>query len=214
MSQLPTTSVATAFDLPPLPYSLDALEPFISLDSVDLLYNGYHAAYVLGLSGALRNALLPVTCSLSELLKRSSSMSVGLQTNLAGHYNLSLFWKTLIPLSDNRPIGILHEAIQATFGGLEPLMHQVASLTHQSIQDGWIWLVSRDGRLFISATIGHRNPLMDCEPADQRGEPILGLNLWRQAYHETYENRLIDYAEQWWQHINWREVENAYYCSL
>ena len=214
MSQPVAISIAETFELPPLSYTLDALEPFISLDSVDLLYNGYHTAYVLGLNGALRNALLPAECSLAELLGRSSSMGVGLQTNLAGHYNLSLFWKTLSPWAGDKPNGILHEAIQATFGGLKPLMHQVASLTHQLMQNGWIWLVSRDGRLLLVTTVGHRNPLMDCEPADQRGVPILGLNLWRQAYYETYENRLADYSAQWWQHINWREVENLYYCSL
>lgn len=136
-------------------------------------------------------------------------MGVGLQTNLAGHYNLSLFWKTLRPWADDKPTGILHEAIQATFGGLELLMHQVTSLTHHIMQDGWIWLVSRDGRLFLSTTIGHRNPLMDCEPADQRGVPILGLNLWKHVYQETCENRLTDYTAQWWQNINWREVENS-----
>ncbi|GAB2591210.1 superoxide dismutase [Spirosoma areae] len=214
MNQLVTTSVTTAFELPSLPYALDALEPFISLDSVDLLYNGYHTAYVLGLNGALRNTLLPAVCSLTELLGRSSSMGVGLQAYLAGHYNLSLFWKTLGPWADDKPEGILHEAIQSTFGGLEPLMHHVASLTHQVRQDGWIWLVSRDGRLLTATTVGHRNPLMDCEPADRRGIPILGLNLWKHAYQETYENRLAEYSAQWWQHINWREAENLYQQSL
>lgn len=214
MSQLVATSVAETFELPPLSYALDALEPFISSDSVDLLYNGYHTAYVLGLNGALRNALLPADCSLTELLGRSASMGVGLQTNLAGHYNLSLFWKTLRPWAADKPAGILHEAIQATFGGLEPLMNQVVFLTNQFMQDGWLWLVSRDGRLLLATTTGQRNPLMDGEPADQRGVPILGLNLWKQAYHETHENRLADYTAQWWQHINWREVETFYYRSL
>ena len=95
MSQLFNTSVAVPFEVPPLPYALDALEPFISSDNVDLLYNGYHTAYVLGLNGALRNGLLPADCSLAELLGQSSALGVGLQTYLAGHYNLSLFWKTL-----------------------------------------------------------------------------------------------------------------------
>ncbi|GAB3220490.1 superoxide dismutase [Spirosoma arcticum] len=214
MRQLVAPFIPAPFELPPLPYALDALEPFISSDSVDLLYNGYHTAYVLGLNGALRNAMLPAECSLPELLIRSSSMGVGLQTYVAGHYNLSLFWKTMSPWAGDRPAGILAEAIQATFGGLEPLVNQVICLAHQITHNGWIWLVSRDGRLLLVTTIGHRNPLMDCEPADQRGLPILGLNIWKQAYHGTYENRVADYTAQWWPHINWREVENLYQHSL
>lgn len=214
MSQLVAPSTVATFELPALPYALDALEPFIRFESVDLLYNGYHTAYILGLNGAQRNALLPAECSLTELLKRSSSMSVGLQTNVAGHYNLSLFWKTLRPWAGECPTGILDEAIQATFGGLEPLMNQVTLLTHQVLSNGWVWLVSRDGRLLLAATTGHRNPLMDCEPANQRGTPILGLNLWKHVYHGTYGDRPADYTAQWWQHINWRAVENLYQQTL
>ena len=214
MSQLINTSVAAPFELPPLPYALDALEPFVRLDNVDLLYNGYHAAYVLGLNGAFRNGLLPAECSLPELLGRSSSMGVGLQTYLAGHYNLSLFWKTLSPWAGDRPAGFLDEAIQATFGGLKTLVNQVTLLAHKITHNGWIWLVSRDGRLLIITTIGHRNPLMDGQPACQRGTPLLGLNLWKYAHHGTYEDKLADYTAQWWQHINWREVEKLYHYSL
>ncbi|CAN5445273.1 superoxide dismutase [soil metagenome] len=213
MNQLTIPSVGDPFELPPLPFAVDALEPFMSAECVDLLYNGYHTAYVIGLNGRLSNLLL-TGYSLAELLKRSSSLGVGLQTHLAGHYNLSLFWKTLRPRAVDKPDGILGEAIQVTFGGLKSLMNQITLLTHQVLDDGWIWLVSRDGRLLLVTTTGHRNPLMDGGPAYQRGIPILGLNLWKHAYYETYGNRLADYLVHWWQHINWREVENLYHRSL
>ncbi|WP_020602087.1 superoxide dismutase [Spirosoma spitsbergense] len=210
-SVLPLTS---EFELPSLPYPMDALEPFLGYDNVDILYNGYHAAYVLGLNGALRNALLPAGCSLPGMLGRTSSMSLKLQTYVAGHYNLSLFWKTLSPDINDKPTGVLDEAIQATFGGLAELMKSFALSTQRVTNNGWIWLVSRDGRLLIAATPDHRNPLMDCEPADQHGVPILGLNLWKHAYHDTYQHRLTEYTEQWGRHINWREVERLYLSTL
>ena len=114
MNQLVAASIGETFELPPLPYALDALEPFISLENVDLLYNGYHTAYVTGLNGSLGNALLPNGCSLAKLPGRSSSLGIGLRTNLAGHDNLSLFYKTLRSWSNERPVGIFDEVIQPT----------------------------------------------------------------------------------------------------
>lgn len=197
-----------AFTLPALPYETTALEPHIDAKTMEIHHGKHHNAYVTNLNNAIAGTAAEGK-SLEELMATISQYPMAVRNNGGGHYNHSLFWEILAPNAGGEPTGELGEAINKTFGSFADFKTQFANAGATRFGSGWAWLsVDKDGKLFISSTPNQDNPLMDA--VEQKGTPILGLDVWEHAYYLNYQNRRPDYIAAFWSVVNWAEVAKRY----
>lgn len=197
-----------AFTLPNLPYEFAALEPHIDARTMEIHHDKHHAAYVNNLNAALQGTEHEGK-SLEELLANISKLPPAVRNNGGGHWNHSLFWTIMAPNAGGAPTGDLAAAIDTTFGSFDEFKKLFAQAATTRFGSGWAWLsVGADGKLFISSTPNQDNPLMDV--AEQKGKPILGLDVWEHAYYLNYQNRRPDYLAAWWNVVNWNEVAKLF----
>jgi len=190
------------FELPALPYAYDALEPYIDKMTMEIHHTKHHNAYVTNLNKAVDGTEL-ADKSLEDLMANISKYPVPVRNNGGGHYNHSLFWK-LMKKGGGNPIGELATAINSTFGSLDDLKKKFNEAALGRFGSGWAWLVSSNGKLVVASTPNQDNPLMDV--ADVKGTPVLGLDVWEHAYYLKYQNRRNEYAENWWNVVNWDQA--------
>ncbi|MDN3669432.1 superoxide dismutase [Echinicola jeungdonensis] len=196
-----------AFELPKLPYDFNALEPHIDARTMEIHHGKHHNAYVTKLNDAIAGTDLEGK-SLDELMKVAGS-NTAVRNNGGGHFNHSLFWKVLSPNGGGKPSGDLASAIDAKFGSFEAFQEEFNKAAATRFGSGWAWLsVDANKELFISSTPNQDNPTMDI--ADQKGEPILGLDVWEHAYYLHYQNRRPDYISAFWNVVNWDEVSKNF----
>ncbi|HEY2586977.1 MAG TPA: superoxide dismutase [Tepidisphaeraceae bacterium] len=199
-----------AFQLPPLPYPSDALEPYIDKQTMEIHHGKHHAAYVTNLNKALEQAPDLQNKSISDILKNNLSqvpdaIKTAVRNNGGGHYNHSLFWLLLDPKKANaRPIGNSAKAIDSALGSFDKFKEQFTVAATTRFGSGWAWLVKNGDKLEITSTPNQDNPLMDNK------YPILGLDVWEHAYYLKYQNRRPDYIAAFWNIVNWAEVENRF----
>ncbi|MCA0238609.1 MAG: superoxide dismutase [Bacteroidetes bacterium] len=197
-----------AFTLPNLPYEFAALEPHIDARTMEIHHDKHHAAYVNNLNAALQGTEHEGK-SLEELLANISKLPAAVRNNGGGHWNHSLFWTIMAPNAGGAPTGDLAAAIDQAFGSFDEFKKLFAQAATTRFGSGWAWLsVGADGKLFISSTPNQDNPLMDV--AEQKGTPILGLDVWEHAYYLHYQNRRPDYITSWWNTVNWAEVSRLF----
>ncbi len=197
------------FELPALPYAYDALEPYIDKMTMEIHYTKHHNAYVTNLNKAVDGTELAGK-SLEELLKNISKLPAAVRNNGGGHFNHSFFWK-LMKKSGGTPQGELATAINSTFGSVDDLKKKFNEAALGRFGSGWAWLVNSNGKLVVSSTPNQDNPLMDV--ADVKGSPILGLDVWEHAYYLKYQNRRNEYAENWWNVVNWDQALANYLAA-
>lgn len=193
-----------AFTLPALPYAFDALEPHIDTRTMEIHHGKHHQAYVTNLNAAIDNTEWSDK-SIEEILANVSTLSPAVRNNGGGHYNHTLFWQIMGPGKGGVPTGIVGDAIQGTFGSFDAFKEALSKAGMTRFGSGWAWL-SKDaqGKLFISSTPNQDNPLMDI--AEQKGTPILGVDVWEHAYYLHYQNRRADYLAAFFNVINWDAV--------
>ncbi len=192
-----------AFTLPNLPYSADALEPYIDAQTMQIHHGKHHQAYVDNLNKAIAGTEHE-NKSLEELVKSAGSISPAIRNNGGGHWNHSFFWEILSPNPGGQPSGKLADAINSTFGSLDALKEKVNAAGATRFGSGWAWLIVRDGKLEVTSTPNQDNPLM--EVAEVKGHPILGIDVWEHAYYLKYQNRRPEYLTNIWNVINWNKV--------
>lgn len=190
------------FELPALPYAYDALEPYIDKMTMEIHHTKHHNAYVTNLNKAIDGTELAEK-SLEELMANISKLPMAVRNNGGGHFNHSFFWK-LMKKGGGNPTGELSTAINSTFGSLDDLKKKFNEAALGRFGSGWAWLVSSNGKLVVSSTPNQDNPLMDV--ADIKGTPVLGLDVWEHAYYLKYQNRRNEYAENWWNVVNWDQA--------
>lgn len=196
------------FQLGPLPYAYDALEPYIDAQTMEIHYSKHHQGYVDNLNKAIEGTAA-AQLSLENILQNISQYSDAVRNNAGGHYNHTLFWTILTPRKDTKPSARLLAAIEKTFGSFDNFKMQMSQAAMQRFGSGWAWLCVDDKRqLFISSTPNQDNPLMDV--VDKRGTPILGIDVWEHAYYLKYQNRRGDYLSAIWHVVNWEEVSRRY----
>jgi superoxide dismutase, Fe-Mn family len=199
-----------AFQLPPLPYPSDALEPSIDKQTMEIHHGKHHAAYVTNLNKALEQAPDLQNKSIADILKNNLSqvpdaIKTAVRNNGGGHYNHSLFWLLLDPKKANaKPTGNVAKAIDSTFGSFDKFKEQFTAAASTRFGSGWAWLVKNGDKLEITSTPNQDNPLMDNK------YPLLGLDVWEHAYYLKYQNRRPDYIAAFWNVVNWAEVENRF----
>lgn len=196
-----------AFELPKLPYSYDALEPYIDAQTMEIHYNKHHGGYVTKLNGAVEGKP-EAELSLEDLMKNVSTYSTAVRNNGGGHYNHSLFWSVLSGDGGGEPTGALASAIDKAFGSFSAFKEKFADAAGTRFGSGWAWLVVTDGGLKVTSTPNQDNPVMDV--AEVQGTPILGLDVWEHAYYLKYQNKRPDYITAFWNVVNWEEVGKRY----
>ena len=199
-----------AYELPELPYPLDALEPHIDARTMEIHHGKHHAAYVSKVNAALEGQDALLSKSICELVSDLDSVPeaarAAVRNNGGGHANHSLFWHVIGPNAGGAPTGDLATAIDSAFGSLDAFKEAFANAAATRFGSGWAWLVVKaDGSLAVTSTPNQDSPLMDGS-----GKPILGLDVWEHAYYLNYQNRRPDYIAAFWNVVNWDAVAELY----
>jgi Fe-Mn family superoxide dismutase len=197
------------FTLPPLPYSYDALEPYIDKQTMEIHHDKHHAAYVNNLNKAVSENHLEKH-TLEELVANASKYPVAVRNNAGGHWNHSFFWKIMKPAGGGSPeSGALGAAIKKDFGSFDAMKTQFNDAAAKRFGSGWAWLYrTSNGKLEIGSTPNQDNPLMDL--SEIKGTPVLGLDVWEHAYYLKYQNKRADYITAWWSLVNWGIATNNF----
>ncbi len=194
-----------AFTLPPLPYSADALEPYIDKTTMEIHHDKHHGAYVTNLNKALESAPELQNKSVEDLLKNNlaavpEAIKTAVRNNGGGHANHSFFWPLLKKNDGKGPSGEIASVIESNFGGFESFKEKFNAAAAGRFGSGWAWLVKSGGKFEITSTANQDSPLMEGK------QPILGLDVWEHAYYLKYQNRRPEYVAAWWNVVNWDEA--------
>jgi Fe-Mn family superoxide dismutase len=205
-----------AYELPPLPYPNNALEPSIDARTMEIHHDKHHAAYVNNLNKALESAPQLASKSAEDLIKDLSSVPENIRTavrnNGGGHVNHTFFWKLLKAGGEGKPVGELAKAIDATFGSFDEFKTKFEAAGAGRFGSGWAWLCVNNGKLEICSTANQDNPIMG-SVAGCGGTPVLGVDVWEHAYYLNYQNRRPDYLKAIWNVINWAQAEANYQAA-
>ncbi|HEY9820569.1 MAG TPA: superoxide dismutase [Candidatus Sericytochromatia bacterium] len=204
---------ATPAQLPPLPYDYAALEPHIDAQTMRLHHDNHHATYVKNLNEALQKSPNLQNRSVESLLQDLNSVPEEIRTtvrnNAGGHLNHTMFWQIMSPQGGGQPTGSLAEEINKTFGSFEQFKQQFNEAGGDRFGSGWVWLVrNKQGQLQITTTPNQDNPIME------EFYPIMGNDVWEHAYYLKYQNRRAEYVSNWWNVVNWNEVNRRSQLSL
>ena len=200
-----------AFELAPLPYANNALEPHFDALTMEIHHDRHHNAYVTNLNAAVNDTPLAGK-SLEELFSTISTLSPAVRNNGGGHYNHDLFWNILSPNGGGSPVGTLAKAIDAKFGSFDAFKEEFKKAGLTRFGSGWAWLVAqKDGSVAVSSTPNQDNPLMDV--ADVKGFPVIGLDVWEHAYYLKFQNKRPDDIDAFWSVIDWNKAEARYVAA-
>jgi superoxide dismutase, Fe-Mn family len=193
-----------AHELPPLPYSFDALEPHIDAKTMEIHHGKHHATYVAKLNEAIKGKSDLESRSLVELVRDVNSLPEAVRNAVrnhgGGHLNHSMFWKLMKAGGGGEPKGELADAIRSTFGSLDEFKKKFGEAAANRFGSGWAWLSVKGGKLDLGSTANQDNPLMD------GAKPVLGLDVWEHAYYLKYQNKRPDYIQAWWNVVNWDQA--------
>ena len=196
-----------AFEVPPLPYDYDALEPHIDEQTMRVHHDKHHQAYVDNANAALDGTPLAdqsIEQVLTNLETLPDDKQAAVRNNVGGHANHSLFWEIMGPDGGGAPSGALAEAIDGTFGSLDELKQQINDTGVKRFGSGWTWLVHDGTGLAVYSTPNQDSPILTDDV------PILGIDVWEHAYYLKYQNRRPDYLGAWWNVVNWDAVAERF----
>jgi Fe-Mn family superoxide dismutase len=197
--------------LPQLPYDFSALEPHIDAKTMEVHYTKHHQTYLDKFNaayGQLPEDLkeLSVEMLLKQLSIIPENIRSAIRNNGGGYYNHSLFWTMMSPESSS-PSDELQTALSSSFGGFEAFKKKFSEEAVGRFGSGWAWLVKQeDGSLVVMSTANQDNPISE----NPNVKPILALDVWEHAYYLKYQNRRPEYIEQWWNVVNWNEVNRLF----
>ena len=195
-----------AFTLPPLPYAYEALEPQIDEQTMKIHHDKHHQAYVDNLNKAIAGTEHE-NKTIEELVANAGKISPAVRNNGGGHWNHTFFWN-ILSKDGGSPAGSLGEAINSAFGSYDEFKTKFNAAGVARFGSGWVWLISRDGKLEISSTPNQDNPLMDV--AEVKGTPIIGVDVWEHSYYLKYQNKRPDYLTAIWSVINWKKAQENF----
>ena len=194
-----------AFELSPLPYNYDALEPYIDTQTMQLHHDMHHQAYVNNLNTAVQKYGDLQSKSPDELVRELNSIPDDIRTavrnNAGGHVNHTMFWQIMGPNAGGEPTGAIAQIISDNFGDFETFKQKFNDAGTKQFGSGWVWLVrTSDGKFEVTST-----PNQD-SPTTQGHYPIMGNDVWEHAYYLKYQNRRPEYLKQWWNVVKWDEI--------
>jgi Fe-Mn family superoxide dismutase len=187
-----------AFELPPLPYPSDSLEPNIDKATMEIHHGGHHKAYVDNLNKAVAGTPLEsksLEALVGDLASVPDNIRGPVRNNAGGHWNHSFFWKQLSGKAAKAPEGKLSDAINAAFGSFDAFKEKFEAAGLGRFGSGWAWLVSN--------TANQDDPLMGKAISGVEGKPIIGVDVWEHAYYLKYQNKRAAYLKAIWNVIDW-----------
>ena len=208
-AQAPAAAPPGPFQLPPLGYAFDALEPYIDAQTMQIHHDKHHAAYVSILNAAVAAAPAAIKQkSVDELVKNLDAMPEAIRLAVrnqgGGHYNHSLFWQ-LLKKDGGKPSGELAKAIDKSFGSFDGFQKKFAEAATKVFGSGWAWLtVDSAHQLAVVSTPNQDSPL------SAGATPLLGIDVWEHAYYLKYQNKRADYIAAFANVIHWDFVSDRY----
>jgi len=200
--------VTGPFQLTPLPYAYDALEPYIDAQTMEIHHTKHLQAYVNNLNAAVKGTEAE-KMTLEQIMASTKKFDIKVRNNVGGVYNHNLYFANLSPKGGGQPTGELATAIKIAFGNFDNMKTQLNNAGLTRFGSGWAWLyVTKDHKLAICSTPNQDNPLMDI--AEFPGTPILAIDVWEHAYYLEYQNKRGDYLNAIWNVINWEEVSKRF----
>jgi superoxide dismutase, Fe-Mn family len=197
-----------AFELPKLPYAVDALEPYIDAQTMTIHHTKHHQTYITNLNAALEKHPELAKKSLEDLLSDLNAVPEDIRTTVRNHgggtWNHNLFWEIMAPKAAVTPSAELQKALDAAFGSFDTFKSEFEKAANGRFGSGWAWLVKKGDGLSIVSTANQDNPLSD------GSTPILGLDVWEHAYYLKYQNRRAEYVSSWWNVVNWENVADRF----
>lgn len=197
------------FTLESLPYSYDALEPYIDKETMILHHDKHHQSYVDNLNKILSNHPEVKYKSLEHLLSNPTTLPRDVRqsiiNNAGGVYNHNFFWTIMSPNKGGQAKDELLKAIEKDFGSFESFKEKFDKSALNTFGSGWTWLVSNDeGELAIMSTSNQDSPITSGI------KPILAIDLWEHSYYLKYKNERNKYIENWWNVVNWEQANKNY----
>lgn len=193
-----------AFELPKLPYAVDALEPYIDAQTMTIHHGKHHAAYVTNLNAALEKHPELGKKTLEAILKDLNSVPEDIRTAVRNHgggtWNHDMFWEIMGPKKGGAPKGDLAKAIDSAFGSFDKFKAELEKAANGRFGSGWAWLVKKGSGLAVVSTANQDNPLSDGTT------PIMGVDVWEHAYYLKYQNRRAEYVTNWWNVVSWDAI--------
>jgi superoxide dismutase, Fe-Mn family len=200
------------YQLPPLPYAFNALEPHIDAKTMEIHHDKHHAAYVNNLNKAIEGTPFdnkPIEQLLREIDKVPENIRTVVRNNGGGHANHSMFWTTIGPGKGGQPKGKLGDAIGSQLGGFDAFKTAFSAAATGRFGSGWAWLtVDKNKKLVVESAPNQDTPLM------QGNTPVLGLDVWEHAYYLLYQNRRPDYIAAFYNVIDWDAVGKLYDAAV
>lgn len=195
------------FTLPGLGYEYDGLEPYIDAQTMELHYSKHHQAYLDKLNGAFEGQDLSnkdLTGILANLDSVPEEKRTLVRNNGGGHWNHSMFWRVMKP-GGAEFSGKIADKINAQYGSLDKFEQEFEAAAVGRFGSGWVWLLKDNDGLKITSTANQDNPIMDSTP---QSDILLCLDVWEHAYYLKYQNRRPEYAQNWWNVVDWGFVNN------
>lgn len=198
-----------AFELPALPYNLDALEPFIDTKTVEIHYTKHHATYLANCNKALEKYPQFFQKSMEWILSNLDQIPEDVRTvvknNGGGYYNHNLYWENLGPNQTGMPTGKILDAITKAYGDFSTFKGEMEKTGLARLGSGYAWLCQKnDGELTVVSTLNQDCPLSDGL------KPLLVVDVWEHAYYLKYQNRRAEYLTNWWNLVNWDVVQSRF----
>jgi Fe-Mn family superoxide dismutase len=197
-----------SYQLMQLPYSAEALAPYISSETISFHYEKHHRAYLNNLNDLLENADKEwESLSLKEVLLKSHKTNIGIFNNAAQVWNHDFYWLSMKPNGGNEPKSVLYDAIKKDFGNFEAFKKEFIKSGMTQFGSGWIWLVKdkTNGKLSIIKTGNADNPLL------QDQIPLITCDVWEHAYYIDYRNKRVEYLEIFLDKlVNWEFAEKNF----
>ena len=201
-----------AFELAPLPYAYEALEPYIDAQTMHLHHDKHHQAYTDNFNGFVEKTPELKGKSAEEILRGLSAVPDavrgGVRNHGGGYVNHNLFWSIMGPNAGGPASGPIGDAIAKTFGDFAQFQEKFNDAGLKQFGSGWAWLALGGSGLQVLSTANQDSPL------SQGLKPILANDVWEHAYYLKYQNRRGDYLKAWWNVVNWAEVNKRYEAAL
>ena len=197
------------YELAPLPYPNNALEPHFDALTMEIHHDKHHNAYVTNLNKAVAGKPELESKTAEQLIANLEAVPADIRTvvrnNAGGHVNHTAFWKSLAPQAGGAPTGPLASDITTTFGSFDAFKEKFEAAGLGRFGSGWAWLiVNKTGKLEIISLPNQDHPIMEGNKA------VLGVDVWEHAYYLKYQNRRAEYLKAFWNVVNWSEVAKNY----
>lgn len=200
------------YTLPNLPYPYDGLEPYIDAKTLEIHHSKHHQTYVNNLNKALEKYPelfdVPLENLLNDLSLVPEDIRTAVKNNGGGHYNHSFYWKIMKPSDNLGPTPLILKALEHNFGSYEEFKKAFSEAAITQFGSGYAWLVvTPDNKLKVVKTANQDVPFKE-------GRPILVIDVWEHAYYLKYQNRRAEYVENFFNLINWHQVESFFLDCL